>query len=354
MEVLTQGVTHVLRSDISELLIGFAVLVTLAGMIFQAIGNTRDARRFPPPGQLVDVGGHRLHIYCMGEGTPAVVMDSGFPGSSLSWTFVQPAVARFTHACSYDRAGLGWSDAGPMPRSSRQIVEELRALLLNAGVEGPFVLVGHSFGTFTVRLYASTYPGDVVGMVLVDPIHQNEWLEMTEAGARKLAGAIRFSRYGALLARLGVARLISALVRLAASGLARSSVSLLTGGTMAEAERRIAPLGKLPLELRPIIAALWTQPKFFDAIASQAESLPQSAAQVAATGDYGDIPLVVLSASSSSPSDIKGHEALAHLSSKGKHVVASKSGHWIQLDEPDLVIESIREVVELVGRRSPK
>ena len=107
-------------------------------------------------------------------------------------------MGRFAHACSYDRAGLGWSDAGPMPRSSRQIVEELRALLLNAGVEGPFVLVGHSFGTFTVRLFASTYPSD----------------EMTEAGARKLAGAIRFSRYGALLARLAVARLVSALFKL--------------------------------------------------------------------------------------------------------------------------------------------
>jgi pimeloyl-ACP methyl ester carboxylesterase len=177
-----------------NLLIGLAVLVTLivlAGLIFQAISSAREARRFPPPGRLVDVGGHRLHIYSMGEGTPAVVMDSGFPASSLSWTFVQPVVARFTHACSYDRAGLGWSEAGPLPRSSRQIVEELRALLLNAGVEGPFVLVGHSFGTFTVRLFASTYPGDVVGLVLVDPIHPSEWLEMTEAGARKLAGAIR-------------------------------------------------------------------------------------------------------------------------------------------------------------------
>ena len=351
------AVTHVLRSDVLHLLIGLAVLVTLlvlAGLTFQAIGSARDARRFPSPGQLVDVGGHRLHIYCMGEGTPSVVMDSGFPASSLSWTFVQPAVARFTHACSYDRAGLGWSDAGPMPRSSRQIVEELRALLLNAGVEAPFVLVGHSFGSFTVRLFASTYPSDVVGLVLVDPIHPSEWLEMTEAGARKLAGAIRLSRYGALLARLGVARLISALVRLGAPGLGRTSVSLLTGGTIAEAERMIAPLAKLPMELRPIVAALWTQPKFFDAIVGQAEALPQSAGQVAATGDYGDIPLVVLSANSASPSQMKEHESLAHLSSHGKHVVASKGGHWIQLDEPDLVIESIREVVESVGRRRPQ
>jgi pimeloyl-ACP methyl ester carboxylesterase len=353
MEVLTRGVTHVLRPDILEVLIGLAVLVTLlvlAGLIFQVIGSARDARRFPPPGQLIDIGGHRLHIYCMGRGTPPVVMDSGFPGSSLSWTFVQPEVATFTHACSYDRAGLGWSDAGPMPRSSRQIVEELRALLLNAHVEGPFVLVGHSFGTFTARLYASTYPGDVVGMVLLDPIHPSEWLEMTKAEARKLAGAIRLSRYGAFLARLGVARLISALVRLGVPGMARTSVSLLTGGTLAEAQRMIAPLTKLPSELRPTIAALWTQPKFFDAIVSQAEALPQSAAQVAATGDCSDIPLVVLSATSSSSSQRKGHEALAHLSSQGKHIVASNSGHWIQLDEPDLVIESIREVVESARR----
>ncbi len=151
---------------------------------------------------------------------------------------------------------------------------------------------------------------------------------------------------------LGVARLISVLVRLGAPGLARTSVSLLMGGTLAEAERMIAPLAKLPSELRPIVAALWTQPKFFDAIVSQAEALPQSAAQVAATGDYSDIPLVVLSASSSSPSQMKGHEALVHLSSQGKHIVASKSGHWIHFDEPDLVIESIRAVVESVRRRS--
>ena len=301
----------------SGLLVGFAVvgaLLALAGLVFQQIGSGIDARKFPPPGLLVNVGGHRLHFHCIGGRTPAVVMESGFPGSLLSWTFVQRQVAKFTRACSYDRAGLGWSEAGPMPRTSWQIVEELHALLLNAPVEGPFVLVGHSFGTFTVRLYASTYPNEVAGMVLVDPIHPSAWLQATEAGRRKLVSAVRLSRYGSILARLGVARLIAVLVSLGASRLARSSVSLVTGGTLAEAERMIAPVAKLPTELRPIISAFWTRPKFFDAIASQAESLPRSAA----------------------------HEALAHLSSQGKHIVASKSGHWIQLDEPDLVIESIR------------
>jgi pimeloyl-ACP methyl ester carboxylesterase len=188
-------------------------------------------------------------------------------------------------------------------------------------------------------------------MVLVDPIHAIDWLQMTEEGKRKLAGAVRLSRYGALLARLGVARFVSFLVGLGASGLARFSVSLVTGGTLADAERMISPAVKLPSELRPIVAWFWTQPKFFEAIASQAELLPRSAAQVAATGDYGDMPLVVLSASGSYPSRMKEHEALARLSSRGRHIVASKSGHWIQLDEPDLVVESIREVVGAVRRR---
>ncbi len=116
----------------------------------------------------------------------------------------------------------------------------------------------------------------------------------------------------------------------------------------------IAPLAKLPSEVRPFVAAFWTQPKFFAAMVSQAESLPRSAAQIAATGDYGDIPLVVLSASNPSPSRMEEHEALAHLSSQGKHIVASKSSHWIQFDEPELVVESIREVVESVRRGSQR
>jgi len=156
----------------------------LLGLLFQRIGTIRDMRRFPPSGQLVDVGGHRLHICCAGQSSPPVLLDSGFPGTSLSWTFVQPELAKFARVCSYDRAGLGWSEAGPLPRTSRQIVEELHGLLRNAQIEGPFVLVGHSFGTFTVRLYASTYPEEVAGMVLLDPIHPSDWLQLDKA-ARK-------------------------------------------------------------------------------------------------------------------------------------------------------------------------
>ncbi len=340
-----------------ELLGGFVTvlaLLLLAGMVCQAIGSARDARRYRAPGRLVDVGGHRLHIHCQGEGRPAVVMDAGFPGTSLSWSLVQPEIAKFTRACAYDRAGLGWSDPGPIPRTSRQIVEELRALLIQAGVEGPYVLVGHSFGAFTARLYASTYPNEVAGIVLVDPLHPGEWLDITEEQKRRLEGAVRLSRYAALLARLGIARLISSLVSAGAVGMARFGVSLVTAGALKGAARMAAPVAKLPAGLRPIIGWLWSQPKFFEALAGQIEALPESAAQVqvAATADYGELPLIVLSAGNSDPHRKMEQESVARLSSNSKHLVALNSGHWIQLDEPQLVIDAIRELVEAARHQS--
>ena len=225
------------------LLVGLFVLVALllfAGALYQAIGSAQDARKYPPPGRIVDVGGHRLHLYCAGEGGPSVVMDSGLPGSSLSWRLVQPEVAQFARVCSYDRAGLGWSEAGPKPRTSQQVVEELHTLLASAGIEAPYVLVGHSFGAFTARLYASTYPKEVAGLVLVDPLHPRECLEMTEQQKVNLHRAVRFSRYGALLAGLGIARFVASLVRAGALGTARSLVALVTGGAIRAGESFLA------------------------------------------------------------------------------------------------------------------
>lgn len=338
---------------LTGLLVGLLLLVVLpvvVGVVCQKIGSTVDARRYPPPGQMVNVGRHRLHICCTGEGSPTVVLDSGLPGSSLSWWFVQPEVAKFTHVCSYDRAGMGWSDAGPMPRTSQQIVEELHTLLTNGGIKGRYVLVGHSFGAFTMRLYASTYPEEVAGIVLVDPLHPSEWLHMTRGQERDHKRAVRLARYSALLARLGIARLVASLVRVQALGIARFLVFLLTGGALKGADRMLAPVERLPSELRPVLRVFWTQPKFFDVLASQVEALPESAAQVAATGAFGSLPLVILSASDPSPTRIMDLDSVARLSSNGKHFVASKSGHWIQLDQPELVVEAIREVVQLTRR----
>ena len=136
----------------------------------------------PAPGRLVSLGTHRLHLHCLGAGSPTVVFDAALGGSSLSWTFIQPAVAEFTTACTYDRAGFGWSDAGPMPRTVRRIAAELYALLRAAEVTPPYVLVGHSFGALSIRAYTSSHSEDVAGLVFVDPAHPEDWRQPSAGG----------------------------------------------------------------------------------------------------------------------------------------------------------------------------
>lgn len=126
------------------------------------------------PGRLIDVGGHRLHILCEGEGIPAIILDSGTGGFSLEWAKVQKVLARRTRVCSYDRAGYGWSDMGPLPRTSGRITSELHTLLEKAGEKGPYILAGHSFGGYTAQLFASNYPGETAGLVLIDSSHPEQ------------------------------------------------------------------------------------------------------------------------------------------------------------------------------------
>src|SRR5208282_6371434 len=152
------------------LLVGFAV----AGFIYENISESRDRRFHPMPGQRVDVGGYKMHIDCLGQGTPTVILDSGLGDSYISWHKVQPGIAKFTRVCSYDRAGLGYSDSSSEPRTSKLIAEELHALLHAGNVAPPYVLVGHSMGGYDVRLYASLHHDEVVGMVLVDASHPDQ------------------------------------------------------------------------------------------------------------------------------------------------------------------------------------
>src|SRR5437870_8306166 len=140
----------------------------LLGLLSQALASAVDASHYPPPGQLVDVGGYRLHINCTGTGSPTVVIESGWGDMSAAWGWVQPEVAKTTRICTYDRAGMGWSEASPEPRVAREYAKELHTLLANANETGPYVLVGHSMGGFTVLVYAHDYPADVLGLVLVD------------------------------------------------------------------------------------------------------------------------------------------------------------------------------------------
>jgi pimeloyl-ACP methyl ester carboxylesterase len=171
---------------IKRVFLALITVVALAGIssaTYQAIASHCELAANPAPGQLVDVGGYRIHIWCMGAGSPPVILDTGLGGSLLDWGFVQPEVAKFTRVCAYDRAGMGYSDLGPSPRTSRRIAAELRELLDRIGISEPIVLVGASFGGFNIRMFASEYSGRSAGLVLVDAAHEDQGERYAAAGA---------------------------------------------------------------------------------------------------------------------------------------------------------------------------
>jgi pimeloyl-ACP methyl ester carboxylesterase len=303
--------------------------------------------RLPPaPGRLIDVGGHRLHLHCAGTGVP-VVFESALGASSLTWRDVQAMVSRFAQACAYDRAGFGWSDAGPLPRTAGRILGELRALLVTAGVGPPYVLVGHSFGGLVGRLYASRYPADLAGLVLLDPPTPEDWRHPSEERHALLDRGAALCRHGQRAAKLKATDLVAALVRLGALNIARGCGRLISAGTFKRADEGVlVPARKLAPDVLDVAVRSWTHPKFFEALGSQIASIATSAAEVSDDQDFGTLPLIVVSGELSADDRQLAHHAdLATRSRRGRHVVAAASGHWIPLDRPDVVAAVIRDVI---------
>ena len=304
--------------------------------------------RTPPPGRLVSIGAHRLHIRCDGDRAPTVIFDAALGGSSLSWSLVQPAIARLTRACTYDRAGFGWSDAGPLPRTASRIADELRDLLRVTAVPPPYVLVGHSYGGLVMRSYAARHPNDVAGFVLIEPAIPEEWTNPTDQQRALIARGVRLCRYGAAASRRGLAQLVSTLVRIGALRAARLLVGLVSrGGLRREDEGILAPIWKLPPEVRGVLREMWTQPKFFEALGSQIETICESATSVMSAGppDYDDLPLMVISSARSTERRLQADSALARRSTRGRHILAAESGHWVPLDAPQVVVDAITAMI---------
>jgi len=301
-----------------------------------------------PPGRLIDVGGFRLHLHAMGApARPTVVLDAALAGTAISWCRVQPEVARFARVCAYDRAGLGWSEAGPLPRTAGRLAGELHTLLERAGEVPPYILVGHSFGGLVLRVFAARWPTETAALVLVDPAHPEDWIHPAPKEQALIDRGVRLCRHGRRLARVGVARLVAGLAGVGALRPAWAVVSAVTGGDLtARDEGILAPMWKLPAEARRPLRRFWTQPKFFDALGSQIESMPVSAGEVlaAAAGGYGDLPFVTISSTNPGDHRLRQQEALARLSPRGRHLIASASGHWIPLDQPDLVTHVIHGI----------
>lgn len=302
-----------------------------------------------PPGRLVDIGGRRLHLDARGKGKPVVVLEAGIAASSLSWCLIQDRLAAIGTAVSYDRAGLGWSDAAPHSASALDSARDLALTLERAGLDPPFILVGHSFGGLVVRVFEELYPERVAGLVLLDPVTRAEWREMGDARRKMLARGVALSRRGAVLARLGIVgfalRLLTGGSRRIPKLLARVSAGKGAGVT----ERLTGEVRKMPKELWPAIAAHWSKHQCFRAMADALESLPASVRQLDEARRLGHLPVTILSAGTASPLAMGEHERDAGLSERGDHIVIPRAGHWLQLDAADAVVEAVARVIGLHG-----
>ena len=327
--------------------IGVILLLAAIGATYEAIESSREERE-PPPGRLVDVGGHKMHLHCTGQGTPTVILESGLWDDSIVWHSVQPEIAKLTRVCSYDRAGLGYSDPRPdQVPDSRNIARNLHALLANAGVNPPYILVGHSFGGLTMPLFAARYPEQTAGVVLVDPVVPVEWNPPSEHDRRLTEIGAKVCRRAAFLARIGLIRFVAFLLTTGAKGPAGRLVRLISRGTPAESGSVSSPwFWALPANERKMASVFWIQEKFAISIASQLENLPVNAARVNALGNYCDKPVVILSARTSPQRRREEHAATARRLPRGIHVLAQRSSHWIMWEEPELVIRAIQTVAD--------
>jgi pimeloyl-ACP methyl ester carboxylesterase len=313
----------------------------------QAFCARRDARKFPAPGKLVATGNCQLHVLPMGTGHPAAVLEAGISATCLTWSIVQPQLAAFTTAYSYDRAGLGWSAANGRSCSPQAMANDLHAMLEQLQVPRPYILVAHSFGAYVVLAYAQHYGPqgeEIAGVVLVDPLTPEEWIQPTARQRRRIFKAVWSTRVVGILATLGVARFFLWLLQI---GNREPSRSLrLAAGATQTSQRILSELTKLPLQVRRLIRVHWSSPKLFWTMANQIQSLPQCAQEVAVAGCSipADIPVTVISGAHQPPEVVANHAALANRSMQGKHIMAGKSAHWIQFDQPELVVEAVREI----------
>jgi pimeloyl-ACP methyl ester carboxylesterase len=324
-------------------------LLLLAGFLYQWIGSLIDRRRLRTPGRLVDVG-NRRRLYLVERGPtgagPTVVFESGFGATSLNWIHIQDALAEQVPTVAYDRCGLGWSSACVSERTPTHVAAELHALLHAAGIESPWILVGHSYGGLVMQRFALEYPGETAAVVLIDPMRTDEWPPVNPTAHARIARAQRLARVGGAFARVGMSRLAARSHFCHSAKLSGFLIHL--AGAQGEylAQRLNTEIGKMPAEVRPSIAAHWSAPRFYRGLLAHLHAVPATVSEMHDVEPIRDTPVAILTPASNAP--------LANMHQYGprsRHIVAERSFHWIHLDEPELVVRTILDMVDQAGSR---
>lgn len=331
--------------------LSFGLLCLCAPLLFaatseQCMNETIDMSKILPPGQMIDVGGYKLHLYSIGKGGPAVIIDSGLGGLSSDWGLVQTEIAKFTQVVTYDRAGLAWSESSPYPRTSKQIIQELHTLLKNAKIPKPYILVGHSFGGNNIQLYAATYPDEVLGLVLVDSCHVDQVKKLPPYTLNYFMELRQTPQDISFKETYGLSCFMTEMY--------------LT-----------ASMTKLPVKMQKTHEALFLTKKHCRTVTEESNLLPESLQQLANTdrSSIRNMPCFVLSAGRELDLSIFGATEEQQIALQGQqvawkkawdvlqndiaskfngshHLIAKKSGHMIPWDQPELIVHAVRELVE--------
>lgn len=309
----------------------FGVFICLA--FYQKIATVLDDYRYPPPGKLIDIGGYKLHLNTMGaEGKVTVICDAGLSGTSLGWSLVQAEASQFARVCSYDRAGYSWSDPSPLERTSMNIATELYALLKNAGIFGPYILIGHSFGGANVLIFADLYPEETFGVILVDSVHEDMLKELPSSPQGFFNAFIDHPKIQWFLSVIGYKRL---------------------KGPSEEIEKMFQPL---PEKIRTAYIAQMNKILYTETVNREMDCLHKSLSQLEERKIRLQQPLTVITAGivSNNKEGKKWkllQERLLSKSHRAKQIIAENSDHMINHHQPKLVVDAIREMIAVSGNR---
>lgn len=320
----------------------------LTGFVYQCIGTHRDRHRYAGAGRWVTIGrGSRLYLLEQGSGGPTVIFEAGIGATNLNWRHIQNTVSDFTGTASYDRTGLGFSSPSRSPRTPGNIALELHDMLKRAAIKPPYILVGHSFGGLVMRRFTLLYPEEVLGVILVDPMRCEEWPPLDPSKQRQIDLGRRLIRYAHPIALCGLTRLAVTSVFRRSTRKKNNKISgNLAGATVSGGRHVISrvkdEVGKMPREVWPVVAAHWSSPGFYAGMRSYIESIPATVREMHDAGPIREIPVTVLTPGKSKP---LSRECLSQIGDNVQQVIAPASEHWIHLDEPDLVISSIRQML---------